>query len=83
MPDIVELPHGSSKAKSLKNGIGGGRSCGLVVNVCSTNHDKPIALITCWFQSGCGEEHAPVCDVIMGLFELIHSAYQVCNYRGY
>jgi hypothetical protein len=75
MLDIVEPPHGSSKAKSLKNGMRGGRFCGFVVNVCFTNRDERIALIICWFQSGCGEEHVPVCDVVMGLFEVIHSAY--------
>ena len=29
-----------------------------------------LQLITCWSQSGCGQEHAPVCDVFLGLFEL-------------
>ena len=80
MLDIVEPPYGSSKVTSLKNGMRGGLSCGFVVNVCFANHDKRIALIPCWFQSGCGKEHAPVCDVFMGLFEVIHSAYQICNH---
>ena len=80
MLDMVEPPYGSSKAKSLKNGMREGRSCGFVVNVCFTNHDERIALITCWFQSGCGEEHAPVRDVFMGLIGLIQSTYQICNY---
>jgi hypothetical protein len=80
MLDIVDPPHGSSKAKSLKNGMRGGRSCGFVVNVCFMHHDERIAPLTCWFQSGCGEEHATVCDVFMGFFEVIHSAYQIRNH---
>jgi hypothetical protein len=80
---MMELLHGSSKAKSLKNGMRGGRSCGFVVNVCLPNYDERIVFITRCFQSGCGEEHAPVCALLMGLLGCINSAFQISNHRGY
>ena len=48
--------------------------------LCTMHYDERIALTTYWFQSGCREEHAPVCEVFMSLFEAIHNAYQINNH---